>query len=143
MEPGRSIVADAGMTLYSVGTIKTITGYKTYVSIDGGMTDNPRYALYQSKYTFEIANKASEEKTLTCTIAGRCCESGDLLGEDVMLQNAERGDILATLVTGAYNYAMSSNYNKIPRPPVVMISGGVDRVAVRRETYADLARLDV
>ncbi|MBQ7293756.1 MAG: diaminopimelate decarboxylase [Clostridia bacterium] len=143
MEPGRSIVADAGMTLYTVGTVKTITGYKTYVSIDGGMTDNPRYALYQSKYTFEIANKASEEKVLDCTVAGRCCESGDLLGEDVKLQNAERGDILATLVTGAYNYSMSSNYNKIPRPPVVMISGGVDRVAVRRETYADLARLDV
>ena len=142
MEPGRSMVADAGMTLYTVGTVKTITGYKTYVSIDGGMTDNPRYALYQSKYTFEIANKANEEKVLDCTIAGRCCESGDLLGEDVKLQKAERGDILATLVTGAYNYAMSSNYNKIPRPPVIMISGGVDRVVVRRETYADLARLD-
>ena len=143
MEPGRSMVADAGMTLYTVGTIKNITGYKTYVSIDGGMTDNPRYALYQSKYTFELANKVNEEKVLDCTIAGRCCESGDLLGEDVKLQKAERGDILATLVTGAYNYAMSSNYNKIPRPPVVMIAGGVDRVAVRRETYADLARLDV
>ena len=143
MEPGRSMVADAGMTLYTVGTIKNITGYKTYVSIDGGMTDNPRYALYQSKYTFEIANKANEEKIIDCTIAGRCCESGDLLGEDVKLQKAERGDILATLVTGAYNYAMSSNYNKIPRPPVVLIAGGVDRIAVRRETYADLARLDV
>ena len=142
MEPGRSIVADAGMTLYTIGTLKTITGYKTYVSIDGGMTDNPRYALYQSKYTFEIANRALEEKAMTCTIAGRCCESGDLLGEDVRLQQAKRGDILATLVTGAYNYAMSSNYNKIPRPPVVIISRGIDRVAVRRETYADLARLD-
>lgn len=143
MEPGRSMVADAGMTLYTVGTVKTITGYKTYVSIDGGMTDNPRYALYQSKYTFEIANKVNEEKILDCTIAGRCCESGDLLGEDVKLQRAERGDILATLVTGAYNYAMSSNYNKIPRPPVVMIKDGADRIAVKRETYADLARLDV
>ena len=143
MEPGRSLVADAGMTLYTVGTVKTITGYKTYVSIDGGMTDNPRYALYQSKYTFEIANKVNEEKILDCTIAGRCCESGDLLGEDVKLQQAERGDILATLVTGAYNYAMSSNYNKIPRPPVVMIKDGADRIAVKRETYADLARLDV
>jgi diaminopimelate decarboxylase len=137
------MVADAGMTLYTVGTVKTITGYKTYVSIDGGMTDNPRYALYQSKYTFEIANKVNEEKILDCTIAGRCCESGDLLGEDVKLQRAERGDILATLVTGAYNYAMSSNYNKIPRPPVVMIKDGADRIAVKRETYADLARLDV
>ena len=143
MEPGRSMVADAGMTLYTVGTVKTITGYKTYVSIDGGITDTPRYALYQSKYTFEIANKVNEEKILDCTIAGRCCESGDLLGEDVKLQRAERGDILATLVTGAYNYAMSSNYNKIPRPPVVMIKDGADRIAVKRETYADLARLDV
>ena len=142
MEPGRSMVADAGMTLYTVGTVKTITGYKTYVSIDGGMTDNPRYALYQSQYTFEIANKVNEEKLLSCTIAGRCCESGDLLGEDVKLQKAERGDILATLVTGAYNYAMSSNYNKIPRPPIVMIKDGADRIAVKRETYADLARLD-
>jgi len=143
MEPGRSMVADAGLTLYTVGTVKNIIGYKTYVSIDGGMTDNPRYALYQSKYTFEIANRANEEKTLSCTVAGRCCESGDLLGEDVKLQQTKRGDILATLVTGAYNYAMASNYNKIPRPPIVMISGGIDRVVVRRETYADLARLDV
>ena len=142
MEPGRSMVADAGLTLYTVGTIKEITGYKTYVSIDGGMTDNPRYALYQSKYTFEIANRANEEKNLVCTVAGRCCESGDLLGEEVKLQKAVRGDILATLVTGAYNYSMSSNYNKIPRPPVVIINGGTDRVAVRRETYADLVRLD-
>lgn len=142
MEPGRSSVADAGMTLYTVGSVKTITGYKTYVSVDGGMTDNPRYALYQSRYTFEIANRALEEKLLNCTIAGRCCESGDLLGEDVKLQQAQRGDILATLVTGAYNYSMSSNYNKIPRPPIVVISQGIDRVAVRRETYADLARLD-
>ena len=142
MEPGRSIVADAGLTLYTVGTVKTITGYKSYVSVDGGMTDNPRYALYQSKYTFEIANRVCEEKLFECTVAGRCCESGDLLGEGVKLQKPERGDILATLVTGAYNYAMSSNYNKIPRPPVVEISGGVDRVAVRRETYADLIRLD-
>ena len=142
MEPGRSIVADAGLTLYTVGTVKNIIGYKSYVSIDGGMTDNPRYALYQSKYTFEIANRALEEKSLVCTIAGRCCESGDLLGEEVALQPAQRGDILATLVTGAYNYAMSSNYNKIPRPPVVLLSSGTDRVAVRRETYADLARLD-
>ena len=142
MEPGRSSVADAGMTLYTVGSVKTITGYKTYVSVDGGMTDNPRYALYQSRYTFEIANRALEDKLLNCTIAGRCCESGDLLGEDVKLQQAQRGDILATLVTGAYNYSMSSNYNKIPRPPIVVISQGIDRVAVRRETYADLARLD-
>ena len=143
IEPGRSIAGAEAVTLYTVGNVKKIPDVRTYVAIDGGMTDNPRYALYQSKYTFEIANKASEEKILDCTIAGRCCESGDLLGEDVKLQKAERGDILATLVTGAYNYAMSSNYNKIPRPPVVMIAGGIDRIAVRRETYADLTRLDV
>ena len=143
MEPGRSIVADSGITLYSVGTVKSITGYKSYVSIDGGMPDNPRYALYNSAYTFLIANKANEEKTLTATIAGRCCESGDLLGEDVPIQKTERGDILAVLVTGAYNYAMASNYNKLPRPPIVAIKGGEDRVVVRRETFEDLAKLDV
>ena len=142
MEPGRSIVANAGLTLYSIGGVKDITGYKKYVSIDGGMTDNPRYALYNSAYTFLVANKANEEKPLRCSIAGRCCESGDLLGENVALQEVKRGDILATLVTGAYNYSMASNYNKIPRPPVVMIRDGKDRIAVRRETYADLVRLD-
>ncbi len=143
MEPGRSIVANAGITLYSVGGVKNITGYKSYVSIDGGMTDNPRYALYGSAYTFLIANKAGEEKSLKCSIAGRCCESGDLLAEDVLLQKAERGDVLATLVTGAYNYSMASNYNKIPRPPIVVVKDGKDRIAVKRETYADLIRLDV
>lgn len=143
MEPGRSIVADSGMTLYTVGTVKSITGYKSYVSIDGGMPDNPRYALYNSEYTFLIANKANAEKDMTATIAGRCCESGDLLGENIPIQTPERGDILAVLVTGAYNYSMASNYNKLPRPPIVAIKGGEDRVVVRRETYEDLARLDV
>ena len=143
MEPGRSIVADAGMTLYTAGTVKQIPGYKNYVSIDGGMTDNPRYALYQADYTALIANKADKRADFKCTVAGRCCESGDLIAENIMLQRPERGDILAVLVTGAYNYSMASNYNKIPRPPIVMIKGGEDYVAVRRETYEDLARLDV
>lgn len=143
MEPGRSIVADSGMTLYTVGTVKSITGYKSYVSIDGGMPDNPRYALYNSEYTFLIANKANAEKDMTATIAGRCCESGDLLGENIPIQTPERGDILAVLVTGAYNYSMASNYNKLPRPPIVAIKCGEDRVVVRRETYEDLARMDV
>jgi len=142
MEPGRSIVADAGMTLYTVGSVKQITGYKNYVSIDGGMPDNPRYALYQSRYTVLVANKADREPDFTCTVAGRCCESGDLIAEDIAIQRPERGDILAVLVTGAYNHSMASNYNKIPRPPVVMLRGGEDRIAVRRETFADLCSLD-
>ena len=143
MEPGRSIVADAGMTLYTVGSVKTITGYKSYVSINGGMPDNPRYALYQSQYTVHTANRMNDPRDFECTIAGRCCESGDLLAEDVMIQKPQRGDILAVLVTGAYNHSMASNYNKLTRPPVVLIKDGEDRIAVRRETFEDLARLDV
>jgi diaminopimelate decarboxylase len=143
MEPGRSIVADAGMTLYTVGSVKTIRGYKSYVSVDGGMPDNPRYALYQSAYTVVNASRADADPDFTATIAGRCCESGDLIQENVALKRPERGDILAVLVTGAYNYSMASNYNRIPRPPVVMIRGGEDRLIVRRETYEDLTSLDL
>lgn len=143
MEPGRSIAAAAGLTLYTVGTVKNIRGYKSYISIDGGMTDNPRYALYQSAYTVLIANKANKPKDFTATIAGRCCESGDLIGEDMQIQNAKRGDILAVLVTGAYNYSMASNYNKICRPAIVMVKDGKDFLAVRRETFEDLVSLDV
>ena len=143
MEPGRSIVADTGLTVYSVGSVKTITGYKSYVSIDGGMPDNPRYALYESDYTALIANKANEKPDFCATIAGRCCESGDLIQEDTMLVRPERGDYLAVLVTGAYNFSMASNYNRIPRPPVVMIKDGQDYVAVKRETYEDLVRNDM
>ena len=143
MEPGRSIVADAGLTLYSVGSVKTITGYKSYVAIDGGMTDNPRYALYKSEYSSIIANKAGNQADFCCSIAGKCCESGDLIAEDIMLQKPERGDILAVMVTGAYNYSMSSNYNRIPRPPVVMLSKEGSRVVVKRETYEDVAKNDI
>lgn len=143
LEPGRSLVAAAGTTLYTVGSVKEIPGFKRYISIDGGMPDNPRYALYQSRYTALIADRAGEEKTLTATIAGRCCESGDLIGEDMPIQPAKRGDILAVLSTGAYNYSMASNYNRIPRPPVVLVSQGEAKVAVRRETYDDLVALDV
>ncbi len=142
MEPGRSIVADAGMTLYTVGSVKTIRGYKSYVSVDGGMPDNPRYALYGSAYTVVNASRAASAPDLVATVAGRCCESGDILQENVSLATPVRGDILAVLVTGAYNYSMASNYNRIPRPPVLMLSGGSVRVAVRRETYDDLLRLD-
>ena len=143
LEPGRSLVAAAGLTLYTVGSVKEIPGFKNYISVDGGMPDNPRYALYQSRYTALIANKATEPKTYRATIAGRCCESGDLLGEDMPIQNAERGDILAVLVTGAYNHSMASNYNRIPRPPVILIKDGSPRVAVRRETYEDITACDI
>ncbi len=145
MEPGRSIVADAGMTLYSVGTVKRIPGYKDYVSVDGGMTDNPRYALYGSPYTVLLANRANDRSPkFRCTVAGRCCESGDILQENVDLpENVARGEILAVLTTGAYNYSMSSNYNRIPRPPVVMLKGGESYVAVKRESFADVCMNDI
>lgn len=142
LEPGRSLVAAAGTTLYTVGSVKEIPGFKCYVSVDGGMPDNPRYALYGSRYTALIANRAGEEKTETVTIAGRCCESGDLIGEEMPLQPARRGDILAVLSTGAYNYSMASNYNRIPRPPVIFVAGGRTTLAVRRETYRDIVALD-
>ena len=143
MEPGRSIVADAGMTLYTVGTVKKIPGYKNYASIDGGMTDNPRYALYESKYTVLLANRMEEEKTFTCDVVGRCCESGDIIQPAVTMPEPERGDIVAVCTTGAYNYSMASNYNRVPRPPVVMLAQGNSYVAVKRESYADLLLNDV
>ena len=137
-EPGRSIVADAGLTLYTVGMVKRIPGLLNYVSVDGGMTDNPRYALYKSAYTVLNASHADAEPDFTCTIAGRCCESGDRIAEDISMARPERGDVIAVLVTGAYNYAMSMNYNRIPRPALVMVSGGEARLAVRRQTFDDL-----
>ena len=143
MEPGRSIVADSGITLYTVGSVKEIDGFRNYVSVDGGMTDNPRYTLYQSEYTFITANKASETDDFECTIGGRCCESGDLLGEGIKIARPERGDNIAVLVTGAYNYAMSSNYNRITKPPIIMIKDGVDRVVVRRQSFENLTSLDI
>ena len=145
LEPGRSIVADAGLTLYSVGTVKQIPGYKNYVSVDGGMTDNPRFALYGSPYTVLLANRVNDESTpFKCSVVGRCCESGDILQENVTLPaNTARSDILAVLTTGAYNYSMSSNYNRIPRPPVVMLKDGESYVAVKRETLEDVSRNDV
>ena len=142
LEPGRSIVADACVTLYTVGSVKHITGYKSYVAVDGGMTDNPRYALYSSPYTIIVANRAAEPADFECTVAGRCCESGDLLAEGIKIQKCERGDILAVCCTGAYNYSMASNYNRIPRPPIVMLSPKGDYIAVERETYDDIVRLD-
>ncbi|HBL84485.1 MAG TPA: diaminopimelate decarboxylase [Clostridiales bacterium] len=143
MEPGRSIVGDSGMTLYTIGSVKNITGYKCYVSIDGGMSDNPRYALYQSPYTTIIANKADKPTDAVYTIAGRCCESGDLIQENAPLQTAKRGDILAVLTTGAYNYAMASNYNRLPKPPIVMLKDGRDFIVVKRESFDDVMKNDV
>ena len=143
LEPGRSLVAAAGATLYTVGSVKEIPNFRNYISVDGGMPDNPRYALYQSQYTALIANRAAEPKDYRATLAGRCCESGDLLGENMEIQKAERGDVLAVLVTGAYNYSMASNYNRLPRPPVIMVKDGKARVAVRRESYEDIIRNDV
>ncbi|MBQ7384197.1 MAG: diaminopimelate decarboxylase, partial [Clostridia bacterium] len=130
LEPGRSLVAAAGATLYTVGSVKEIKGFRNYISVDGGMPDNPRYALYQSQYTALIAHRAGEPRDYRATLAGRCCESGDLLGENMEIQRAQRGDILAILVTGAYNYSMASNYNRLPRPPIIMIKDGVPRIAV-------------
>lgn len=144
LEPGRSIVADAGMTIYTVGTVKTIPGYKNYVAIDGGMTDNPRFALYGSPYTLYAANKMNEKADFECSVVGKCCESGDIIQENVLLPSSmQRGDTVAVLTTGAYNYSMASNYNRITRPPVVMLKDGSDYVAVRRESLEDLVRNDV
>jgi len=144
MEPGRSIVGDAGMTLYTAGTVKKIPGYKNYVSIDGGMPDNPRYALYKADYTCLLADRMNEEKNFECSVVGRCCESGDIIQEHVMLpESVGRGDTIAVCTTGAYNYSMASNYNRLPRPPIVMLKEGESYVAVRRESFEDLCRNDM
>ena len=141
MEPGRSIVADAGMTLYTVGSIKRIPGYKQYAAVDGGMTDNPRYALYQSRYTVYHGSKTGPTERFD--VVGRCCESGDIIQPHVELPaDTCRGDILADCTTGAYNYSMASNYNRLPRPPIVMLTPEGSYTAVRRETFADLTALD-
>ena len=142
-EPGRSIVADAGLTVYTVGTVKRIPGYKTYVSVDGGMTDNPRFALYGSPYTILPVVEDGSKREIA-SVVGRCCESGDILQENVPVpENVTRGDLIVCLTTGAYNYSMASNYNRLPRPAVVMLSGGDSYLAVRRETPEDVASLDV
>ena len=144
MEPGRSIVGAAGMTLYTCGTVKKIPGYKNYVSIDGGMPDNPRYALYKANYTCLLANKMNEKCDFEASVVGRCCESGDIIQEHVMLPaSVGRGDTVAVCTTGAYNYSMASNYNRLPRPATVMLSGGKSYIAIRRETFEDLCACDL
>lgn len=143
IEPGRSIVGEAGVTLYTVGAIKDIVGIKKYVAVDGGMFENPRYALYQSKYTVLLANRANEPCTEKVTVAGKCCESGDLIAVDVPLPEANSGDILAVLSTGAYNYSMASNYNRNFIPAAVLVNNGEAEYIIRPQTYEDLVRNDL
>ncbi len=143
IEPGRSIVGEAGITLYRVGAIKDIKGIRKYLAIDGGMFDNPRYALYQSKYTAVLANRADEQPSERVALAGKCCESGDLIGLDFDLPKAEVGDLVAVLSTGAYNYSMASNYNRNLIPPVVLVKEGKAEYIVKPQSYEDVARNDV
>ncbi|KUO73997.1 MAG: diaminopimelate decarboxylase [Clostridia bacterium BRH_c25] len=143
IEPGRWMVGESGITLYTIGSVKDIKGIRKYVSVDGGMTDNPRTALYQAEYDAIVANKAVKNPEELVTIAGKCCESGDILIKDIKLPHIEYGDILAVLSTGAYNYSMSSNYNRLRKPAMIMIRNGVPRIIVKRETYEDLVRNDM
>ena len=143
IEPGRSIVGASSLTLYKIGCVKTIKDIRTYVSVDGGMSDNPRYALYGAKYEMIVANKADKPKDFEATVAGKCCESGDLIGEGVKIQTPEVNDTLAVLATGAYNYSMSSNYNRIPRPAAVMVKDGKARLIINRETFEDIIKNDI
>lgn len=142
IEPGRSIVGNAGTTLYTVGAIKEIPTVRTYVSVDGGMTDNIRPALYGAKYEMTVANKMDKEKDQCVTVAGKCCESGDIFIKDIDLQKVERGDIIAVSSTGAYGFSMSSNYNKNPRPAVVFVKNGEAKVVSKRQSYEDLLMLE-
>ena len=141
IEPGRSIVAEAGSTLYRIGYQKQ-TENKKYLFVDGGMSDNIRPALYQAEYACDIANRMNEEKTEKVTVAGKCCESGDILVEDVMLPEAKQNDLLIIYTTGAYGYSMASNYNKLGKPAVVFVKDGVVRVVVKRESYQDMNAMD-
>jgi len=143
IEPGRAIVGASGITVYTVGSVKEVPGVRRYAITDGGMTDNPRFCLYGSKYQAVLADRPSEPHGTPYTLAGRCCEPGDVIGENILLpQSLQAGDRVAVQVTGAYNYSMASHYNRLPKLPVVMVRDGVDRLAVRRETYEDLLRCD-
>ena len=143
MEPGRSIVGDAGVTLYTAGAIKDIKNVRKYVSIDGGISDNPRYIMYGAEYDAVIANRANEAPSEYVTICGKFCESGDIIIDKAHLPKINTGDIIAIMSTGAYNYSMASNYNRIPRPPVVMVSEGRAKLVVKRETYEDIIKNDI
>ncbi len=143
VEPGRAVSGPAGLTLYTVGSIKEIPGIRKYVAVDGGMTDNLRPALYNAKYTAVLADNAVREKTEIVSIAGKCCESGDMLIWDIVLPVLESGDLIAVFATGAYNYSMASNYNKLPRPAMVLVNEGAADVIIERETYDDLIRNEI
>ena len=143
VEPGRSLVGNAGVTAYTVGTVKEIPEVRTYVAVDGGMSDNMRPMLYGSRYEAIIADRADQAPETTVTIAGMHCESSDVIVRDVHLHYPHPGDVLVTPATGAYGHAMANNYNGVPRPPVVFVANGDARVVVRRETYDDLAARDV
>ena len=143
IEPGRSLTCNAGSTLYSIGGVKKTFAGREYVFVDGGMADNPRYALYKAKYEAMLANKMNEEADTTYTVAGKCCESGDMLVMDANLPKAEQGDLLLVSSTGAYNYSMSSNYNRLPKLPVVFVKDGTSRLVVKGETLEDLIRQDI
>ncbi|KIL34882.1 diaminopimelate decarboxylase [Cohnella kolymensis] len=143
IEPGRSIVGDAGTTLYTVGTSKDIPGVRKYIAVDGGMTDNPRPALYESKYDAILANRADDPLVETVSVAGKACESGDMLIWDLNLPKVESGDLLAVFCTGAYNYAMASNYNRIRRPAVVFVKDGKADLVVARESHRDIVGNDI
>ena len=140
IEPGRSIVAEAGISLYKIGSIKDIKDVRKYVSVDGGMTDNIRPALYQAKYDGIIANKANEQKTEIVTVCGKCCESGDILIKDLEIAKPSINDTFAIFSTGAYGYTMASNYNKNTIPAVVFVKDGKDKLVVKRQTYDDMIK---
>ncbi|HPF43764.1 MAG TPA: diaminopimelate decarboxylase [Syntrophomonadaceae bacterium] len=142
IEPGRALISPAGVTLYTIGSSKEVTGIRKYIAVDGGMNDNPRPALYNARHSAIIANKAQLAADETVSVAGKCCESGDMLIWDVALPQAEAGDILAVFATGAYTYSMSSNYNRQPRPAMVLVNQGNADVIIERETYKDLIRND-
>jgi diaminopimelate decarboxylase len=142
-EPGRAIVASAGVTLYRVGTVKEVAGHRTYVSVDGGMSDNPRPVLYGSGYEAFLPREASAARPVPVRVVGKHCETGDVVvSEGYVPSDLAVGDVLATPVTGAYGHSMASNYNKVPRPAVVFVADGEARTVVRRETFDDLVRLD-
>jgi diaminopimelate decarboxylase len=143
IEPGRSLVGDAGTTLYSIGSRKEVPNVRKYVAVDGGMSDNIRPALYEAKYEAVIANRMKDEAEEVVSIAGKCCESGDMLIWDLPLPKSTSDDLLAVFCTGAYGYSMANNYNRIPRPPVVFVENGNTELVVKRESYEDLIKLDV
>lgn len=143
IEPGRSLVGDAGTTLYKIGSKKDVPNVRKYLAVDGGMSDNIRPALYEAKYEAILANKPLQPVEETVSIAGKCCESGDMLIWDLPLPKTDSDDILAVFCTGAYGYSMANNYNRIPRPPVVFVENGKAVLVVRRETFEDIVKQDL